>query len=117
MILTKEQAIENHRKMWNWIADETLKQKRIIRKKEYFSANNISSSCIPFYECYCCEYSTKNCRRDCSKCPIKWENGDCIAGEFSDWTEACIVNNYTKAAKLARIIAYLPENKQSLMEE
>ncbi len=32
MELTKEEAIANHRKMWNWIAEETLKQERKVEK-------------------------------------------------------------------------------------
>ena len=27
--LTKEEAIHRHRMLWNWIADETLRQKRL----------------------------------------------------------------------------------------
>ena len=30
--MTREEAIENHRKMWNWIADETEKRKRKVKK-------------------------------------------------------------------------------------
>lgn len=33
--MTRKEAIENHRKMWNWIADETVKQQRKVLKSEY----------------------------------------------------------------------------------
>lgn len=36
-----KKAIENHRKMWNWIADETEKQKRAVDKWEYYFAMKI----------------------------------------------------------------------------
>ena len=108
MTLTKEQAIENHRKMWNWIADETLKRKRVVRKDEYFIEKGIS---VVQCWCYCCEYSTDNSYIDCDKCPIQWKNGLCEAGEYDDWRAACFKENYKKAAKLARIIANLPESK------
>ena len=38
MKLTREQAIMEHRKMWNWIADETLRLKRRVPKDNYFEA-------------------------------------------------------------------------------
>ena len=38
--LTREEAINEHRKMWNWIADETLKQKRKVNENEYFHQIN-----------------------------------------------------------------------------
>ena len=110
-MLTKEQAIENHRKMWNWIADETLKQKRVVRKQEYFVANNIPDSIRPDSDCYCCEYSIINFRRSCSVCPIQWNHRLCYVSEYNDWRAAYYKENYKKAAKLARKIAKLPENK------
>ena len=33
--MTKQEAIENHRKMWEWIAEETQKQRRCVSKAEY----------------------------------------------------------------------------------
>lgn len=30
MKLTKQQVIEGHRKMWNWIADEIEKEKEVL---------------------------------------------------------------------------------------
>ena len=49
MRLTREQAIAEHRKMWNWIADETEKLKRRVGEREYFLAMGIRK--IPFVEC------------------------------------------------------------------
>ncbi len=33
MTLTRKQAIDEHRKMWNWIADETEKRGEIVKKR------------------------------------------------------------------------------------
>ena len=113
MKLTKSEAIANHRKMWNWIAEETLKQKRKVEKSEYFKAHGITD--IPPNECYCCEYSAD---KKCDDCLIDWggEFGGCMSrdtlgdrkGLFSLW---CVEPNYTKSAELARQIAELPERE------
>ena len=34
MKLTKSKAVRLHRKVWNWIADETEKQERIVLEDE-----------------------------------------------------------------------------------
>lgn len=41
MKLTKDEAIANHRRKWNWIADETLKQKRRVEEWDFFKAHGI----------------------------------------------------------------------------
>lgn len=116
MGITKSEAIANHRKMWNWIADETLRQERKVEKWEYFKANEITD--IPYGECYCCEYvNNRNCA-DCSDCPIDWggKYGSCTdinilnneKGLFSLW---CDESDYIKSAELAKRIAELPERK------
>lgn len=116
MELTKEEAIANHRKMWNWIADETLKQKRKVEKSEHFKAHGITD--VPLRECYCCEYVRCSSRQDCPRCPIDWggDYGECThknrggdrKGLFSLWR---CEPNYIKAAELAKQIAELPERK------
>ena len=32
--MTKKEAVENHRKMWRWIAEETVKRKSKVFKKK-----------------------------------------------------------------------------------
>ena len=45
MKLTKQQTIEGHRKMWNWIADEIEKRRRTVciveLKMEYCKNNHL----------------------------------------------------------------------------
>ena len=118
MKLTKSEAIANHRKMWNWIADETLKRKGRVAKSVYFEAHGVRVLDIPLSRCYCCEYvNNRNCA-DCSDCPIDWggKYGSCTdinilnneKGLFSLW---CDESDYIKSAELAKRIAELPERK------
>ena len=120
--LTKQEAIANHRRMWNWIADETERQTMIVGEKEYFEASGITN--IPFGICYCCEYA--NQRKEvlqtgttCKNCPINWgENGNTCAvlyneqgehvgdGLYCQWHNAI---HWPEAAELAREIANSPE--------
>lgn len=114
MQLTREQAIAEHRKMWNWIADqiETLKFTLDIYgyKKEYCSINGcywISNWC------FLCEYTNN----DCNLCPLEW--GKSIPyqceGEIGDqcnqglWWKCLKAETWQEQAALARQIANLPE--------
>ena len=112
MTFTKEQAITEHRKMWNWIADETEKRKRKIRKSEYFKEHHIAHLTRPWGDCYCCEYALIACEQDvkCMYCPIDWGSVEsCFDGVFASWLNED--RDYKIAAELARKIANLPENK------
>lgn len=112
--LTKSKAIANHRKMWRWIAEETLKQERKVKKLEYFKAHGITD--VPVNLCYCCEYGLDT--GACPDCPIEWggKYGTCIdrdsCNDFKGlyvlwWKEL----DYIKAAELARQIAELTERE------
>lgn len=82
--LSKSEAIKKHRKIWNWIADETLKQKRKINKNEYFMAHKGVTDTL-LCDCCCCEY---------------------VIDYINTYS-----HDYKKAAKLARQIAELPERR------
>lgn len=137
--LTKEQAIAEHRKMWNWIADRLeehhpgydiymYKMKYI---KENFPDNNIR------HNCFCCQYAAQEMDYDgnfCINCPLVWgteadtdeffcEQGNCDIPvedlflfdsdeEYGLWSYAQRLTKdlcYDEAAKVARQIANLPE--------
>ena len=70
MQLTKEQAIKEHRKMWNWIADQYKNgcikyiyevEQRYINECTNYSSDEIES------DSFCCEYSNL-----CSKIIINY---------------------------------------------
>lgn len=115
MKLTKQQAIEGHRKMWNWIADKIEKEKGTFHiselKKTYCNTNNLFLR----HNCFCCEYSrVKYCKVTddicCERCPIDWvETDDCITEEKSLYNRVLCAPTWQEQADLARLIAYLPE--------
>lgn len=121
MELTKEKAIEFHRKMWNWIADtiETLKCIVDIHAlKVKFCAEDYVIN-----ECFCCDYSyNKSCFNTCEKCPIDWESevkefmcqDKYITNDYKGlyWI-CCKAESWQQQAALARKIAELPERKNT----
>lgn len=85
MDMTKEQAIEGHRKMWNWIADRL--EKATPRdtfdvydlKQEYETLHDLKLFC----SCYLCEYANEKVLDECIKsqercmyCPLLWEENE-----------------------------------------
>jgi hypothetical protein len=119
MNLTKQEAIENHRKMWKWIAGETLIRKYKVLKEEYFREHNIPVYEIPLNECYCCEHAKlikQPWISQCEYCPIVWIKNisfyKClyVNSPYYLWADT---RDYVRASKLARQIAELPEKEGS----
>ena len=136
MTLTKQEAIEGHRKMWSWIADQLEKASPIDNfdiydlKERYCADNNLNLKC----NCFCCEFAD----RDCDSCPLVWgtesetfdyfcEEGMKIPIRYRYMFESDIENTtglwnyadtlsdyglYEEAAKIARQIADLPEKDE-----
>ena len=129
MKLSREEAIENHRKMWKWIAEETLKREKIVCKEEYleeyFPDESIRSGC------FCCEYGKQKTNSEenieenimckwCKFCPLDW-GSDCSTSQcmdksfFNDNSNLFALfaktSSWEEAAKLAKQIAELPERK------
>ncbi len=114
MKLTLKEAVDNFRKQWNWIADETLQQKRKVEKDEYFDSHRIDAQDRPLNECHLCEF-TRKCMDKCMDCPICWGGkiGTCLNKDAWNDHKGLFVrfirsNYYIKAANLARKIANLP---------
>ena len=137
MELTKKQAIEEHRKMWNWIAD-AIKDKEdylevvsrygwdslIVKLKYHYLLNYKGQKYKDIRaRCFCCEYAdnTSNgvcCGNDiCRYCPVIWSGstGRCCDeyGEYEEFTSLYEYSdeNKEKAYKLALKIANLPERE------
>ena len=135
MELTREQAIIEHRKMWNWIADETERRKCVVNKREYIRSKRSHDEGVLLFDCYCCEYSHGYAyqRRDstrayCKYCPIDWpsraELWKCEHSQFNDekglyrlWITAYNKRSYRQAATIARQIATLPERTDNIPNE
>lgn len=103
--MTKKEAVENHRKMWRWIAKKTLERKRKVWKDEYFEENKLDPT---INDCFCCEYASQIIAFDCVKCPINWENKLCTNSCYADWSDC---DSYRYCAYYADLIANLPERE------
>lgn len=115
-MLTKVQAIANHRKMWHWIAETTRKEKRYVTKEEAF--DHFGWPHVPA-NCWCCAYAEK-CNHE-KNCPIAWPGGNCFAEDspFMDWITINSEGNsdYLRAADLAEQIANLPKNLEASLSK
>ena len=132
MELTKKQAIEEHRKMWNWIAD-AIKNKEdcpalvsrydwkslIVDLKRHYLLNYKGQKYKNIHAyCFCCEYArndTYYVNDICRYCPVIWSGstGRCC-DEYGEYEELTSLHGYSdenneKAYKLALKIANLPE--------
>lgn len=109
---TKEKAILEHIKMWNWIADNVIQIKPPTAtniKKLYLQTCNINVDLVR--NDFICEYVNNNYNGDCHFCPIRWG-----ASYFSICSEEecgtfqyCLDNMlYKDASYIAKVIAQLP---------
>lgn len=108
--LTKQQAIEGHRKMWNWIADEIERQKSEccipLLKQCYCYKNKLTL----IEDCFCCEYNNHYIK--CQKCPLDWiETSHCCSEEKSLYCRIVWSKSWKEQADLSRQIANLPEKE------
>lgn len=111
MELTRKKAIEEHRKMWNWIADKIENEKNCenipLCKGEYLKMQKIIGI---KYNCFLCEYAMQH-SGDCGSCPVDYPilMGGCLGGLYYDINR---VKHWENQAALARQIANLPERKE-----
>lgn len=113
MKLTKKLAVALHRRLWNWIADETERQQRKVGKVEYplFKHRIINAGC------FCCEFVIVENHETCDYCPIMWKFGSCqFGGERSEYRKWLNAKTWQEAAHWARIIAQLPERNEETKE-
>lgn len=124
MILTREEAVNLHRKMWTEMREElgnTLEQHNYGRNpravfkerwcKEHFPSKDIK------HDCLLCEYAVQQLQGDdryeydgdkyCQHCPIEWPHSENISAYFCEcgevmWSESPISD-----------ILALPERKEN----
>lgn len=129
MNLTKEQAVVEHRRMWNWIAQQyRMGEQHNVEemKRRYISGELGKSPDLIYSHCFCCEYSIQAIKDSdglCDNCPIKWpsdvEEYFCIDAHVPDdgeglYMEACSISvqlacDVERLISLAEQIANLPE--------
>lgn len=113
-MLTKEQALENHRRLWRHIAEKTRAEKRRVNKREAFK--DIWGDVWVANGCWCCKYDAQFDSYSCTHCPVMWGNGKyddcwCDNSEYREWRNTCKDKDWEKAAELAEKIANLPERE------
>ena len=117
--LTKEEAIREHRKMWNWIAEQYEQygfQDIACLKDEYLNTYRPEFLSMDS-ECFCCEYVTQQ-GAECTECPVVWGGNKayiCTSGEYGRL--CCVKKDKFIAGFLARKIANLPEKKDEEVQQ
>lgn len=132
MELTKEQATIEHRKMWNWIAEQ-YKSGNIDNiadlKSNYLSQYDDGKWLHIPYGCFCCAYDTcergKRGGETCEYCPVEWgsnvdkymccdryvEDDRCGLYGYLYYLSITSTRDPQELAKLAEEIANLPERE------
>lgn len=126
MQLTRQRAIQEHRKMWNWIANESERLRNPVDKNAYL--HKFFNHVYLTNECFLCDYSFFICNNEsfgsdakkmCDYCPLSWSASGkerCMSNDYDGyydlWEKAYIGGDYIEAARLARIIANLPEKQE-----
>lgn len=113
--MTREEAIKNHRKMWNWIADQIRDGRKDVTigelKIQYLIEHGYDPVTIR-HGCFCCEYAAQESGDYvdyCKSCPLIWGNEEyCENGHFCE-NEGWSWLAFTK--ENARKIANLPEKR------
>ena len=109
-IYPRKKAIENHRKMWRWLAEHPDKG-----KLDYLLMHDPHARLIN--NCYACQYAAKNFNfldeydNLCDHCPLDWNGRTCCKEEDSLFEKWALAGDYEEAAEIARQIAELPERK------
>lgn len=101
--------------LWSWIAEETIKQNRVVSKEEafYHFGWDLQTKC----RCWCCQYvEGAGGLVNCAKCPIVWGGVTNFCGisssPYMQWRLCSIRKDAQGAAEASRVIANLPEKKE-----
>lgn len=107
----RKKAIENHRKMWRWLAEHPDKS-----KFDYLLEHDPHKRMS--HNCYLCDYAENKALHEhgsryhsCEACPLDWGYGLLCSDIGAPFTEYAKARNYKHRADLARQIAELPERK------
>lgn len=137
-MISKEEAIKNHRAMWNWIADQyekgSNKMVQILKREYVYTMDPNRDECIKLHAfCYCCYYAGRNNIFDtannymfnCDQCPVVWPSyageGMCCEGPSGTIGLYALIEKCTTfykgfdevrntLVKMCRFVADLPEN-------
>lgn len=125
---SRKLTLNEHRKMWNWIADTTKSKNEVTTKLEYFDQSHLNYEDLTA-GCYCCEYAAKKHHQEhkevvnrfiCVYCPLIWHEGQmaklapCLDDEspFAKFGEAVSKGDIEDCIKYSKEIANLPEVRE-----
>ena len=136
-ILSKKETIEEHRKMWNWIAERlTAENGKNIDELKFEYCEQFADYAI-LNQCFCCQYVENHMNDDepmrCDLCPLEWGTENQVGKYFCEkglvgkplpfeeeyghglWLKAMKAiseyKDYELAREIAKQIAELPEKK------
>lgn len=128
--LMRKLYLKLHRKLWNWIADETERTHACVDKYDAFKHFGWKKSV--WSQCWACQYRRWKTKyylpsgdEDCEKnCIVNWGtnsntgkelacvmNGSCEYSAYENWKDYCQANDWLRACFAAREIANLTEKK------
>lgn len=89
MELSKRQTIEEHRKLWNWIADKYKagsEKSAACLKSEYLNEHGYKNL---YHTNFLCNYARQKSKEDmCLFCPVRWSSYvydmPCINDEYAN---------------------------------
>ena len=105
----RKYCIDNHRKMWHWLAENPKKGKKDWPGWEH---HNDSIFLKEDSYCFLCGYISADPDKDCHNCPMDWGITDkCMNAyqKISYYTSYCDAIKLKAKTKYAKIIAELPE--------
>lgn len=89
MELTRQQAITEHRKMWNWIANDieqngwNWENSIENKKKEYLVLNGYGDDI--YADCFCCHYVEQRELNCLEQCLLNWGKSSCCNEDAPYW--------------------------------
>ena len=115
MPITYQQAVTEHRKMWNWIAEQTELYQTCFSKDNYLE---LMGNTKLTNDCFLCQYTVRRWRDEpwstqnyCDYCIGIWSENpekNCSLTTYGAWCQAYRKDDWELAAKYARLIAHLP---------
>lgn len=133
--MTHQDAIENHRKLWNWIAErnrqiaENGTGQEPVTNEKYFDEHGIPENKRPELNCYLCEHIIQKTWElettdVCDYCPLDWTDNGKVESEICTnrnktglhdlFSKAVLDKDASECARLAKRIADLPDRYEKI---
>lgn len=112
----KQWYVDQHRAMWNWIADQIEKSQKVKNindlKKRWCKSHKVH----PVHDCFSCEYDARVALVQCKCCLFDWGvprcEYSCEDGYYGSCRYLYCNDDWKKQAELARKVANLPVREE-----